>query len=32
VPLYRLTKPFAQKDYIKEFRVTTLKSFLEVNL
>ena len=28
VPLYRLTKPFAQKDYIKEFRVTSVKDFL----
>mgnify|MGYP006385406009 CR=1 FL=1 len=28
VPLYRLTKPFAQKDYIKEFRVTSVQDFL----
>lgn len=29
VPLFRLTKTFAQKEYIKEFRVTTLNGFLE---
>jgi hypothetical protein len=30
VPLYRLTKPFAQKDYIKEFRVTNIQDFLGI--